>query len=31
MGKIGTWSTTPSSNNQTPPHGWPEEQASSTS
>lgn len=30
MAKIGTWSTTPASNNSTPPDGWPEGQAPST-
>jgi hypothetical protein len=30
MAKIGTWSTTAASNNNTPPDGWPEGQAPST-
>lgn len=30
MSKIGLWSTTASSNNSTPPDGWPEGQAPST-
>ena len=30
MSKIGTWSTTPGSNDLTPPDGWPEGQAPST-
>lgn len=30
MSKLGTWSTTPGSNNSTPPDGWPEGQAPST-
>lgn len=30
MSKVGSWSTTPGSNNSTPPDGWPEGQAPST-
>jgi len=30
MSKVGSWSTTASSNNATPPDGWPEGQAPST-
>lgn len=30
MAKLGSWSTTPGSNNSTPPDGWPEGQAPST-
>lgn len=30
MSKLGRWSTTPGSNNATPPDGWPEGQAPST-
>lgn len=30
MSKVGSWSTTPGSNNATPPDGWPEGQAPST-
>lgn len=30
MSKLGSWSTTPGSNNATPPDGWPEGQAPST-
>lgn len=30
MSKVGRWSTTPGSNNATPPDGWPEGQAPST-
>src|SRR5574337_1848612 len=30
MSKLGSWSTTPGSNNATPPDGWPEGQPPST-